>query len=437
MGFFHATALVVGTILGASIFVQPSEISRHVPSVVGMMLVWLLAGILSLCGALVCAELAAAFPRMGGVYVFLKEIFSPAIGFLWGWAMFWSVHSGIIAAMGVIFARFVAYFVPLDDFGIRVTAIVGILALSAVNYGGVRLGSGLQVLLTAAKLLAVVLILVLFFALGSPQMDQPMSGLPSGMLLFTWQEFFLALTAGLFTFGGWHMVTYAADETRSPERTIPRALVMGTLAVTACYLALNAAYLYVLPLERVIISTRVAADAAQLLLGPRGGAAISALVILSSFGALNGVILAGPRVYSAMAQDGLAFRWLGAIHARYRTPHWAIVLQAVWSAVLVATDTYRNLFTRVIYTEWLFFALLAVGVFRLRQRPGYMPSSAAWGYPMVPSLFIVSAVIVVGNQIAASPLESVAGLALVGMGLPVYYVWARKGAGQGGANARN
>ncbi|MCI0535998.1 MAG: amino acid permease, partial [Verrucomicrobiales bacterium] len=377
MGLPHATAMVVGTILGASIFVQPAEIGRFVPSVSAMMAVWVSAGLLTLCGALVCAELAAAYPHTGGVYIFLKELFSPAIGFLWGWAMFWSVHSGIIAALSVIFARYVGYFVSLDDAGIRLIAIAGIFLLSAVNYVGVRAGSTVQLLLTVAKLLAIAMIILFFFALGMPA--------PTPLALATppatqpgLRDFALAITAGLFSYGGWHMVTYAAGETRDARRTIPRALLLGTLLVTACYLALNAAYLHVLPLDDMIRSVRVAADAAERVLGPSGAAFISALVILSTLGALTGIILAGPRVYYAMAKDGLGFRWLGSVHPRFQTPHRAILLQAGWSAVLVATDSYRNLFTRVIYTEWLFFALLAVGVLLLRRRPAFQSTLPAW-----------------------------------------------------------
>jgi APA family basic amino acid/polyamine antiporter len=428
MGLPHATAMVVGTILGASIFVQPSEISRHVASVAGMMLVWLAAGALTLCGALVCAELAAAFPETGGVYVFLRRLYSPAAGFLWGWAMFWSVHSGIIAALALVFARYAAFFVPLEDAGVRGVAVGAVLALSAVNYFGVRPGSALQLVLTAAKLAAVALILVLFFALGGgrPAPPEPVPPPP-----VTAGEFALGVAAALFAYGGWHMVTYAAGETRAAWRTVPRALLLGTLTVTACYLALNAAYLYVLPPGEVAASARVAADAAQALLGPRGGAAISALVLLSVFGALSGIVLAGPRVYYAMAGDGLAFRWMGAVHPRFATPHLAIVLQAVWASLLVATDTYRGLFSRVIYTEWLFFALLGMGIFRLRRAApaaalgaaGEPPRFRAWGYPAVPAIFVAAALGIVASHIVASPGESLTGLLLVALGLPVYSLW--------------
>src|SRR5947199_2575835 len=216
----HATAMVVGTIVGASIFVQPSEVSKAVPSFGGMLLVWLTAGALTWFGASICAELSSAYPKTGGVYVFLREMFSPACGFLWGWAMFWSMHSGIIAAIAMVFGRYAATIVPLGDLGVRLVAVAGILVLSAINYVGVRPGSAVQTGLTIVKIAAVVVLLVLLLAGGrlAP---------PASMGAVTPAGFFRGLAAGLFAFGGWHMVTYAAEETRAPERTIPRALMIG------------------------------------------------------------------------------------------------------------------------------------------------------------------------------------------------------------------
>ncbi len=408
IGLLRATAMVVGIIIGASIFVQPSEITRRVPSVGGMLAVWLVCGVLTLFGALICAELSRAFPRTGGVYVFLKEAYSPALGFLWGWAMFWSMHSGIVAAIAVVLARYLGFFVALDE---RAMAIAAIVILSTINYIGVRQGSAVQTFFTAVKVLAIVVMLGICVAAAAPGHRAAEAAAPTHA-----HDFLLALAAGLFAYGGWHMVTYTAEETRAPETTIPRALVIGVFIVTACYLGLNWACVHVLPLDRVIRSQRIAADVATALAGPRGASAVSLLVIVSALGALGGVILAGPRVYFAMAQDGLLFRWLGAVHPRFQTPHRSIALQAVWSCALAATGTYRQLFTRVVYTEWIFFALMAAGLFRLRRR--------VWGHPIVPFLFIAAAVIIVVNQIAAAPLDSAIGLLLVIAGLPVYWYWS-------------
>ena len=425
IGLPHATAMVVGTIIGASIFVQPSEITGQINSIKGVFLIWLIAGLLTFFGALVCAEMASMFTQSGGVYVYLKEAFSPSIGFLWGWAMFWSVHSGIIAAISVIFSRYVSYFFPLNDVMIRVVSIVVIFILSAINYIGVKQGSTLQTFFTLGKIIAILFIVVVGFALGSRVPEHFAAGdiVQSG---FSLNSFFLALVAGLFAFGGWHMVTYNSEETINPRKTIPRALMLGTLIVTLCYIALNAVYMYILPLDSVASSNRIAADAANALVGFGGGAFMSALVIFSTFGALSGIILCGPRVYYAMAQDGLLFRWVGKIHSRYKTPYKAIFLQAVWSSVLVATGTYRILFTRVIYTEWIFFGLMAIGLFVLRKKSGIVQGYRVWGYPVVPALFIIASFAIVVNQILSDPKESLFGLSLVLVGLPMYYLWSKK-----------
>jgi len=444
--------MVVGTIIGAAIFAQPSEITGSVPSIPGILLVWLASGILTLFGALACAELASIFTRTGGVYIYLKEAYSPAVGFLWGWAMFWTMHSGIIAAIAVVFARYAGYFLPLGDAGTRAVAILAILVLSAINLLGVKHGSALQTWFTIGKLAAIVLIVAAGWLLGS---RLPEHFVPSASAAeVTPGGFFSALIAGLFAFGGWHMVTYNAEETIEPRRTIPRALLAGVLIVTVCYVALNAVYLYVLPLDTVARSTRVAADAADVLLGSGGGGFMSALVVFSTFGALAGIILAGPRVYYAMAQDGLLFSAFARVHPRYRTPHLAIALQAVWSSLLVATGTYRALFTRVVFTEWIFFGLMAAGLILLRRRALECGSSApalsfdgndvavpdrstagaqipqpdyrSWGYPYVPLIFIISCAAIVASHIFAQPLDAAIGLALVLAGLPVYYLWARR-----------
>ncbi len=244
-------------------------------------------------------------------------------------------------------------------------------------------------------------------------------------------DFLLAVGAGLFAFGGWHMVTYTAEETEDPERTIPRSLMLGVLIVTRLYVALNAVYLDLLSIESVIKSTRVAADAFETLLGPAGGTFVSALVMFSAFGALNGVILAGPRVYYQMAQDGLLFKWAGAVHPVHRTPGRAILLQALWGVVLVVTGTYRELVGRVIYTEWIFFALMALGVVLLRRRADYAPRWRMPGVPLVPIVFAIVSFAIVVNQIRVDPLNSAIGLAMVLVGLPIYWLWGAAAARPG------
>jgi APA family basic amino acid/polyamine antiporter len=415
--------MVAGTIIGASIFVQPSEVARHLDTPAQIMLVWLACGVLTFFGALVCAELASAFPETGGVYVFMRDTFSPLAGFLWGWAMFWSIHSGIVAAIAVVFGRYSATFIPIGDAGVRVVAVVLILALSALNYAGVQAGSRVQTALTGVKLAAIAIVIGVGMLLGGSAEAAPAAaaaGPPAEA-----REFLLAVVAGLFAYGGWHMVTYTAGETTTASRTIPLALVTGVGIVTAAYIGMNLAYLRVLPLERVQSSTQIAAEAADAVFGQGGSAVMAALVMISSAGGLTGIVLTGPRVYFSMAQDGLAPRWMGFVHPTYRTPSRAIVAQAICSSVLAATGAYRQLFTRVIYTEWLFFAAMGVALFVLRRRPDYRPAYRVWGYPAVPAIFVVASLAIVLNQFASTPREAAIGLGLVALGAPVYYAMRR------------
>jgi APA family basic amino acid/polyamine antiporter len=421
IGLGRATAMVVGTIIGASIFVQPSEVSAAVPTTSGVLLVWACAGALTLIGALVTAELSSAFPETGGVYVFLKRAYSPAVAYLWGWAMFWVMHTGIIAILAMVFARYLGHFVELGATGMRAAAIGAIVALSAVNYFGVRQGSALQTAFTVIKLLAVVMVVVLGVVFVVTREAAATAAVSTSNA--TVAGFVRAMVAGLFAYGGWHMVTYAAEETKDPTRTIPRALLIGTLIVTGAYISINAAYLAVLPLDVVVKSERVAADFAEAVLGVGSANALSTLVILSTLGGMTGIILSGPRVYLAMANDGMLFRWFGSIHPQNKTPHVALALQAVWAAVLVVTGTYRELFTRVVYTEWIFFALMAASLFLLRRRPEYQPAYRMPAYQVLAGVFVVSSLAIVVRTIAAQPRDSFIGLAIVLAGWPVYWLW--------------
>jgi APA family basic amino acid/polyamine antiporter len=414
--------MVVGIIVGASIFVQPSAVTSAVPSAIGIVGVWLAAGLLTLGGSLIAAELASAYPVTGGVYVFLTRAFGPTLGFLWGWAMFWTMHTGIIAALAMIFARYTSVLVPASGAAPRTVAAAAVIGLSAVNYVGVSPGSWLQTALTILKVVAIAGVAAIAFALGA---RVPMSS--DGAAPVSTGGFLLAVGAGLFAYGGWHMVTYAAGETIDARRTIPRALVAGTAIVTACYVLMNVAYLHVLPLSRAAASTRIAADAADAVLGHGGAVVMSVLVVVSTFGALGGIILAGPRAYLAMAQDGLIFRAFADVHPRFRTPHRTIVLQAVWACVLVLTGSYRVLVARVVYTEWIFFALMAFGLVALRRRRDFAPAYRAPLGSALPLGFAVAALLVAANQVVAAPVESLTGLLLVLAGWPVYVMWARRG----------
>jgi len=425
MGLPHSVAMVAGIIIGSAIFLQPSAMTSKVPSVGGVFLVWIVSGILTIFGALVCAELASIYTRTGGVYVYLKESYHPSVGFLWGWAMFWSMHTGIIAAIALVFGRYGCYFFDTENpVATKALAIGVIILLSGINYLGVKQGSTLQTLFTAGKLMAILLIIVLGFTLGSRvETHFDTTGLETQSV--TLKGFFFAWAAGLFAYGGWHMVTYNSEETLNPSKTIPRALILGTLLVTVCYIAMNTVYMYVLPLKQVASSQRVAADAAEVLVGYGGGAVISGLVMFSAFGAINGIILCGPRVYYAMAQDGLLFKWMADIHPRFKTPHRAIILQGIWASILVLLFSYAELFMGVVTTEWIFFGLMGLGLFILRQRSGLKRDYKMWGYPVTPVLFILSSFAIVIAQLVDKPQKTLIGLSIVAVGLPVYFIWMR------------
>jgi APA family basic amino acid/polyamine antiporter len=425
IGLPQAAAIVIGTIIGTSIFVQPSEITREVPTITGILVAWTLAGVFTFLGAIVCAELASAFPHTGGVYVFLREAFSTRVAFMWGWANFWSIHSGIIAAISMVCARYIAFFVEMSTFQQQLTAAAVIALVSALNYVGVRAGTTVQTAITAAKLLAIVALLGGGIALAGAGSGDAWMLSPSDLAAVPLDRMLLGIGAGLFAFGGWHMVTYTAGETTDPVRTLPRALTIGVIVVTACYIGLNAVYLYVLPLDAVRASPRIAADVAQALVGPVGGSAVSVLVVISALGALTGIVLAGPRMYLSMAQDRVMLPWVNAVHPLYRTPHRAIVLQAVWASVLVLTGSYPTLFGRVIYMEWFFFALMTAGVFVLRRRASYRPVYRMWGYPFTPAIFVIASAAIVLNQLRAQPTEALFGAAVVASGWPVA-VWATR-----------
>jgi APA family basic amino acid/polyamine antiporter len=310
----------------------------------------------------------------------------------------------------------------MSDLALRGTAVALVVFLSAVNYVGVRYGGLVQNVFTGAKVLAIAaLIGAGLLWTGATPIDAP--GIAHDV---TARGFILAMAAGLFAYGGWHMVTYTAGETKNAAATIPRALLIGTLVVTACYAGLNAIYLRVLPLDAVRASTHVAADAADQLLGGGGARLMAALVLVSTFGSVNGIILVGPRVYYSMARDGLLFRWLGDAHTSFHTPHRALLAQAAVASVLAATNTYGALFTRVVYTEWIFFAAMAFGLVRLRRRAGYQPSYRVPGYPFVPLIFIGVSVVIVVTQILSNPTDSVIGLGMVLAGLPIYFLWSRR-----------
>lgn len=424
LGQLASTALVVGTIIGSGIFLVPHNVAQHVGSVGSLYLVWVVGGVLSLAGALSLAELGAATPEAGGIYVYLRQAYGKLIAFLYGWAMLLVVESGGIATLAVAFSIYSATFFPFTPVQQKLVASGVIAFLTLVNILGVRKGAAVQTIFMFAKLVG--LAMIVGFALFSPGITQVSSSLPLPAPHTTLSSFGVALVGVLWAYHGWHLLSYAAGEVKNPGRVLPRSFLWGMLVVIVVYFSANFAYLRVLSLGALAEHQRVAARVMQALAGPRGAALVSALILCSIFGALNGNILGGARVLYAMARDGVFFSAVGRVHPRYETPAFALVIQGVWAAVLATSGTYEQLYTYVIFTAWMFYAgaIVAVVILR-RQLPHLERPYRVWGYPFLPLAFSLAALIIVANTLVRSPRESFVGLALVLAGAPIYYAWRR------------
>lgn len=423
LGLFDGTNIVLGCIIGSGIFIVPAITASRMRSSSMVLLLWIVGGLLTLCGALAYGELGASLPHVGGQYVYLREAYGPLPAFLYGWTLFLVIQSGGIATLAAAFSIYAGYFLPLSTVQTRLLSIAVILALAAINCLGVRLGASVQNFLTVIKVAGVLAIVggAFTFRGGSfghlkPFWPAGSAGLPAAVAA--------AMVGVLWAYEGWHNFSFVAGETLRPQRTIPIALIIGTAVSMALYLAATMGYLYVLPFEAVAASSRVAADTMKAAVGVAGGTMISLLILLSVTGAANGMTLSGPRAYYAMAHDGLFFQALKRIHPRWGTPVLAIVVQAVWASVLALSGRYDQLFTYVIFAAWLFYGLTVAGVIVLRcKHPEWHRPYKVWGYPVVPALFAVAAFAIVVATLVSSPRESAWGLAIVLLGVPVYFLW--------------
>ncbi len=429
LGLKEAITVLMGSIIGSGIFLTPRAIAQATPSPGVILLVWTVSGVLTLFGALAYAELGAMMPRSGGQYVYLREAFGPLWGFLFGWTLFLVIQTGSIAAVAVAFAEYSGYFVPLSPGLMKVVAILCILLLTAVNYVGVRRGGWIQNVFTTLKVGAIVALVAWGFGSGGGSWAnfQPLwGGVNHDGLL---RAFGVAMVAALWSYDGWNNVGFVAEEIKNPQRNLPLALAFGTLGVILIYLSANLVYMYTLSVSQIAQSQLVAADVARKLVGPAGGLAISAAVLVSTFGTVNGFVLAGPRVYYAMAKDRLFFKRIGEIHGRFHTPAFSIVLQGVWAALLTLTGRFEQLFTYVIFASWLYYAMAVSAVIVLRRKHPSAPRPyKTWGYPVVPVLFVAIALWFVYNTLTTDPRDSLMGLFLVLLGLPAYFYWKRRNA---------
>ena len=424
LGLLDATMINVGTMIATAIFIVPAEVAAAVPGSFLMILVWIAGGAVSLLGALSVAELGAAYPEAGGQYAYLREAYGPLWGFLYGWTGLLVINPASVAAIAVGFARYFGYFVSLSEAWIRITGILSVLALTALNCRGVRLGATTQNVLTSLKMAALVLLIITAFVVpgGSVENLKPLWPAESwGRLI---GPFGVAMVAVLWAYDGWIETTYVGSEIRDPGRILPRSIILSTVIVIALYVLSSIAYSYVLSPNRMASSTLVASDAVQRTLGPRGAALVAAAIVISALGANNGIILTAARIPYAMARQGLFFQAQGYVHPRYATPIIALITQAIISAILAASGTYDKLFTYVVFAEFLFYALSAGAVLRLRRRaPELARPYRSWGYPWTPIVFIVCAALLVGNTIWKKPRESAVGAGLIALGLPGYVYW--------------
>lgn len=440
LGLLDSTLLAAGIIVGSGIFMTSGLMAVDLPSGSLLLLAWAVGGLLTLAGALALSELGAAMPEAGGQYVYLREAYGLLPAFLFGWLTLLVFQPGSIAAVAVGFAAFLGYFVPVlgtenilaaaTVFGRTFSLSAGqfvaaavILGLTALNVRGVRLGSSVQNVFTFLKLGALAGFVVLGFTIGT-------GGRPSAPVeaagAATLAGFGVALVAALWAYDGWINLTFSAGEIRDPARNLPRGLLLSTVIVTVAYLLVNAAYLRALSIDEMQGVTRIAEKAATALFGPTGASLIAGAVALSTLGATHGTILTGARVYYAMAKDGLFFSSAAAVHPRFHTPHVSLWWQGVWSALVALSGTFDQLFTFAMFAAILMYAAATAAVFTLRRkRPDLPRPYRTWGYPWMPLAYIGALTLLAANTLSERPVESIGGLALLGLGIPVYGYWRR------------
>ncbi len=473
LGLLDATTIVMGSMIGSGIFIVAAEMARELGSPGLLLLTWVLSGLMTVSAALTYGELAAMMPRAGGQYVYLREAFGPLLGFLYGWTLFLVIQTGTIAAVAVAFGKFLGIFfpavsaqnillnlgtvaLPFSGHGIALTvssqqlvAILCLLLLGIINIFGVRTGAWVQNTFTFLKVGTLVGLAVLGFWWGTRHAPANPPGRDfwqgAHWDLATLTLISVALVGPLFSSDAWNNVTFTGAEVVNPKRNLPLALLLGTLVVCSVYFASNWVYVRVLPfwghpqgvgpLERGVqyaAEGRVATAAMQVMFGPGGAGLMAAAIIISTFGCINGMSLAGARVYYAMAKDGLFFSSVSRVNPKYHTPAVSLVVQAVWAGLLTLTGTYDELLNYVIFAVVLFYILTIVGLFWLRRtRPDAPRPYRAWGYPVLPLLYVAFATFVEWALLTHKARQSIAGLCIVALGVPVYYFWRRRTAVSG------
>jgi basic amino acid/polyamine antiporter, APA family len=446
LGLWSAVAIVIGTVIGSGIFIVPNSMVRNVGTPGMVFVVWIVGGLMSLSGALSYAELSAAMPGAGGEYVYLRAAYGPLWSFIYGWTQMWVAKSGSIATLATAFGLYLSNFwpalrlkageipIPLGPDGgpldVTVGQILGmalILALGGLNYFGVKVGGDVQVVFTLCKVGLIAGVIAVGLAMGHGSISNFQSVTPVTAANGAVAAFFAARVGAVWAYDGWNNVTMVASEIQEPQRNLPRALINGVLAVMAIYLLANVAYFYVLPAKEVAASDLVAADMMRKIFGDPGAKVVSLAAMISIFAALNGSILTGSRVPYAMAADGLFFRPMAKVDPHFRTPGISILGLSAWSAILVLSGRYDQLFTYVIFASWILYGMTTAAVLVLRwKRPEMERPYRTFGYPVIPIVFVLSALGLVISTLFNSPRESLLGLVLVLLGLPFYYYWSRR-----------
>jgi len=436
LGVWGAAAIVVGTVIGSGIFLVPKKMVLSVGSAEMVFFVFVFAGLLSLAGALTYAELASAMPEAGGEYAYLREAYGPFFAFVYGWTQMWVAKSGSIASLATGFFIYMTNFYPGLDTTIyqsswlevktgQLLAMAVIAALGFLNYFGVKVGGGVQVGVTILKVALIVLIIGVGLTYSGGSTANFTTSIPSPIGGLT--GFFAALVAALWAYDGWNNVSMVSSEIRNPQKNLPIALIVGSLAVMAIYLGANIAYFYVLSAGAVATSDRVAAEMMRQIWGTSGANAVSIAAMISIFAALNGSILSGSRVPFAMARDKLFFPSIAKVHPKYFTPANSIILLSGWSMLFILTGKYEQLITSVIFASWILYGMATASVLVLRRkRPDLVRPYKTLGYPFVPIVFVLVAGALIVSTLIESPRESLIGVGIILVGIPFYWHWSRQ-----------
>ncbi len=423
---YGLTMVAIGSCIGSGIFLTPSQIAGHLPTPLLILMVWAIGGVITLTGALTFAELGSMFPQAGGVYVYLKEAYGDLFGFMYGWVYLVVITSGANAALSIACAYYLAFIFPLNQTEIKFAAIGALIIVTIINIVRVKAAEIFASVLTSLKLLGVGAIIVIGIVFGKQDFGlfESQAGSTSGSLL---SAFGLALIGVLWSYGGWQHASFVAGEAKDARRTVPRAMILGAIVVSVVYLLANLAYLFLLPVGAIASSQSLAADAISTIL-PFGGVLIAVLIAISTFGTLGIYTLSAPRIYYAMSRDGLFFKKLAYVHPRFRTPIYAILVQSVWAVILLLFwGTFEDLITYVVFTDWIFFGLTAVGIFILRRTRKDMPRPyKTLGYPIVPLIFITITFGFVINALIEKPVHAWAGLILMVIALPIYFYFKHR-----------